>query len=367
MPSKNKNRIIVEDFAKGIAITLVVMFHSVELPKIPGLYIIALFAYVLVFFFFVCGVNYTDKGLSYIQNIKKRMMQILLPLFICATFVMIVMGAYFLIRNEASIQDLIRSAEIFWMSKWGAQMLGWDTTPIFYQRILGPCWFILFLVTASIVFYAFVNIALKSIKTLIPTLILLCGISAILIHFGIVLPWGMQNATAIAGLMILGAYLQKYNFISDSIKVDVKRIILSILLLSIFVTIQMFFQQAGLLTAGELGNVLGGWEVAIMFLNAICGTYFLVTISLLVKKTKLLSRFFIWCGKNSFLILMFHLSFVHVVNDILGVVQWNPSQELFCETFNPMMLVAFVLGYALTCVFILCINKCLALIKQKKS
>ena len=58
--------------------------------------------------------------------------------------------------------------------------------------------------------------------------------------------------------MILAAYLQKYDFISDDIKVDIKRIVISILGLGIFITIQMFFQQAGLLTAGEVGNVLGG-------------------------------------------------------------------------------------------------------------
>lgn len=137
------------------------------------------------------------------------------------------------------------------------------------------------------------DVALKNIKTLIPTIILLCGVSIVLLQFGIVLPWGIQNAPAIGGLMILAAYLQKYKFISDDIKVNAKRVIISVIGLGIFITIQMFFQQAGLLTAGELGNVLGGWEVPIMFLNAICGTYFLVTISLLVKKTKLLSRFFI--------------------------------------------------------------------------
>lgn len=343
------------------------MFHAVELPQMPGLIIIACFAYVLVFFFFVCGYNYKDKGLSYIQNVKKRLLQILVPLFICSTFVMIVMGAYFIIRNEATLQDLIFSTEAFWISKWGSHMLGWYPDVVLYQRILGPCWFILFLIPATLVFYAFVNVAIKNIKTLVPSLILLGGISIILIQFGFQLPWGIQNAPAIAGLMILGAYLQKYNFISDDIKVDIKRVVISIFLLLVFITIQMLFQQAGLLTAGEMGNILGGWEVPIMFLNAICGTYFLVTISLLVKKAKILSRFFVWAGRNSFLILMFHLSFVHVVNDILGVPQWNPSQELFCETFNPMMLVSFILGYALTCIFILGVNKCLALIKPKKS
>ena len=113
MESKIKNRIIVEDIAKGIAISLVVMFHAVELPQMPGLIIIACFAYVLVFFYFVCGYNYRDKGLSYVQSIKKRLFQILIPLIICTTAVMIIMGAYFLIRNEATLQDLIFSAEAF--------------------------------------------------------------------------------------------------------------------------------------------------------------------------------------------------------------------------------------------------------------
>ena len=118
------SRIIVEDIAKGIAISLVVMFHAVELPQMPGLIIIACFAYVLVFFYFVCGYNYRDKGLSYVQNIKKRTLQILVPFFICTTLIMLIMGAYFLIRNDATLQELIYSALSFWMSKWGCHMIG---------------------------------------------------------------------------------------------------------------------------------------------------------------------------------------------------------------------------------------------------
>lgn len=364
MEKAHKNRIIVEDIAKGIAITLVVMFHTIELPQMPGLIIIGCFAYVLVFFYFVCGYNYQDKGLSYVQNIKKRTLQILVPFFICTTLIMLIMGAYFLIRNDATIQELIYSALVFWMSKWGCHMIGWYPDVVLYQRILGPCWFVLFLIPATLVFYAFVGIALKNIKTLVPTIILLCGISIVLIQFNIELPWGIQNAPAIAGLMILGAYLQKYNFISDEIKLGVKRVIISIAALVIFIVIQLLFQQAGLLTAGELGNVLGGLEIPIMFLNAICGTYFLITLSLLIKKSKILSRFFVWCGKNSLFILIFHLSFVHIINDILGVPQWNASQELFCETFNPLMIATFIIAFTLLCCFILGVNKTIKLIRR---
>lgn len=367
MSKESKNRIIVEDTAKGIAICCVVVVHSIQFPKTVGMCIFAFFAYIMVFYFFVSGSNYKDKGLSYVQNIKKRLLQILIPLFICATFVMIVMGAYFLIRNEATLDDLIRSAEIFWMSKWGAQMIGWDVPQIYYQRILGPCWFILFLVTASLVFYALVSFAIKNLKTLIPTLILLIATSMVLIHFELYLPWGIQDAPAIAGLMILAAYLQKYNFISDRIKITPKRIILSLIGIAVFIIIQLFYTQAGLIAAGELGRVVGSLEVPLLYINAICGTYFLLTLSTFLNKTKVISRFFVWCGRNSFMILVFHLSFVHIANDILGIEQWNAFEKLFCETFQPMMIASFAISISFTCLFVLCLNKIISFVKSKNS
>ena len=80
--SNTAKRMVSQDIAKGIAILLVCLLHIIEVPQIIRIICGLLFGYAMPFFLFMTGYNYKNKGLSPWQNIKKRLVQILKPLFL---------------------------------------------------------------------------------------------------------------------------------------------------------------------------------------------------------------------------------------------------------------------------------------------
>lgn len=350
--SQAKPRIVSQDIAKGIAILIVMLLHTVQVNRTFGSIVAILFGYLMPFFLFMAGYNYSDKGLSVKENLKRRTLQLLKPFLIYSLGVFVIMGIYFIIRGEATVLELLKSFFVFLISKWGANLLGWDMPQVLYQRILGPCWFIQFLIIANIIFIPFSSWVKNNAKRLFSSVILLSGISVVLIDLNIVLPWGIQVAPAIAGLMLFASYLKGKNLIF-SVKTKTKWIILNcfacILTIALF---QLNYNSIGFLAAGEIGKIVGGIEVYAFYVMAIVGSYFIINFSRLVEKFKLPTKFLSWLGKNSLLILMFHMSIVHIVKDVLGLEQRNAAEQLFGDHINPLEVIAAIVVVILVSLFV---------------
>ena len=95
----------------------------------------------------------------------------------------------------------------------------------------------------------------------------------------------------------------------------------------------------------------------VFYLMAILGCYVIINFSKLLEKTKNVKRYFIFLGRNSMLILMVHMSIVHIVKDIFHLEQRNAASSLFGDSTNPMELVAFVVIVILVSLFVVGYNK----------
>lgn len=356
LPLKN-NRMISQDIAKGIAIFLVILVHSIQVTTTIGSVIGVLFGYIMPFFLFMAGYNYNDKNLSVKDNLKRRTLQLLKPFLIFSLGVFVVMGSYFLIRGEATILELFKSYFIFLISKWGLGFLGWEFNQILFQRLLGPCWFIQFLIVADLIFIPFYSFVKNNNKRLFSSIILLSGISVVLISFNIVLPWGIQNAPAIAGLMLLASSFKKNDLLFKK-DYKIKYIILNAIVCLLTIgLIQLKYNGAGYFGAGELGKVLGEIEVYIFYIMAVCGSYFIINFSKLLEKTNHIKRFLIWFGQNSMLILIVHMSIVHIIKDIFKLEQRNAVDRLFGDKIILMEIPATIVILIVVSLFVLGFNK----------
>ena len=361
-----KQRNLSQDIAKGIAILLVVQAHTLQLTKGIGSAIGVLFGYAMPFFLFMTGYNYRNKGLSPWENVKKRIWQILRPFLVYSLVIFFVMGAYFLIRGEATITELVRSYAAFLLSKWGARMIGWNLPQVLFQRLLGPYWFLQFLMMASIVFYLCVDRAISSTKHLISWVALLSGISVVLIELNVVLPWGIQNAPAIASVMIIAAWFRKNdNFFTEPSKKCWVWINSFVCLLTIGL-IQLKLSGAGYFGAGAMGEVCGGAEIYLFIVIAIMGTYFLINFCKLLEPIPVVSKALIWLGGHTLQILMLHLAVMHLIKDILHLPQTNAAEQLFVDKVEPGNILAYFLTIIVVVLIILLIEKVTALIKNQK-
>lgn len=344
-----KERMVSQDIGKGIGILVVVLTHTVQATKPVGSVVVILFGYIMPFYLFMAGYNYRPNGLTPIQNIKKRNGKIFKSMIISSLIIAFVMGTYFLIRKEATLYELLRSYGVFLISKWGARLIGINLPQIHFQRLLGPYWFLQFLMAANLFFYFFVDKATKDVKSLCSYTILLSGISVCLIELGVVLPWGFQNAPAIASVMILGVWFKKINLLSyENSNQKLVFINCLICLLSIGL-IQLNYNGAGYFGAGAMGEVCGGAEIYLFIVVAIMGSYFLINLCNHIKNVPILSNVLTWFGQHTLLVLLLHITIVHILKDIFGLPQFNAADQLFVDKMDfrtiPVYFLTLIIVY----------------------
>ena len=355
--SNKSQRMVSQDIAKGIAILLVVLLHIIEAPNIVRIICGLLFGYAMPFFLFMSGFNYKNKGLTPAQNIKKRLIQILRPFFTYTLLIAIIMSIHFVLNGEATLGECIKSYVGFLISRWGTPYIGWDLPKTLFQRVYGPLWFIQFLVPASVVFYLFVDRALESKKKFLITIFALATVSAVLVQLGVVLPWGIQDAPAIAAIMIMAAWCRQDNRLFKEPSKKMWKYINCLVCLATIGVIELTGNTAGYFPAGEIGGVYGGFEVYITLLVALFGSYFLINFSMLIEKTKYLSKAYSWLGRHSLLILIIHLPLAHLVIDAFGYQQMITEFPVAVERFSIDQIISFVVTMIIMCTIIALIDK----------
>ena len=104
-----------------------------------------------------------------------------------------------------------------------------------------------------------------------------------------------------------------------------------------------------------------------MIIIGVLGTYFIVNLSKLIEKIPLVSKFLIWIGQHTFIILILHVSFVHIIKDIMHLPQTNSAEQLFVDHPIHMNAVALVIAYIVIILFLLLHDKViLSIMKHKK-
>lgn len=218
------------------------------------------------FFFLISGYNYRYKeNETYKSRIKKRSALIteMIKFSVIMLVLVILIDIYQGKANE--IVNSIKSFFGLWISDPLSGIIGIPTIGTFLgnNRIFEPYWFILYLFTSNIVFFAVVNHALKNKKNFIIINIILISISTVFNIFNIKLPWGFHNAFAIASIMLMGALFGKYelfNFPLD--KNDKKHWILLVVSFVIVFTLGALFPRAGQISgSGQMNKILGPIEV----------------------------------------------------------------------------------------------------------
>ena len=342
-----RKRMLSQDIAKGLGILFVVQLHGLQLTKAFFYSWAALTGFSMPFFFFASGYNYRSKGLSPVQSMKKRVLA-LLKTYICWTLgVFIVMGIYFLVHKDGSLSEILKSFAGAVLSESGCKMIGWKLPVALYQHVLGPYWFLQFLITASAIFYLVADYTLRSFQRTISVIILLSGITFLFVQFRFFLPWGMHVAPVIAAIMIAGAKLGKDNRFFDSSPRKAWTVINSVVSLVIVELIQGFYPAAGILGAGLLGETAGGIEILFAFCFAVFGSYFLVNFGKLLEKIPVVSKGLIWCGQHSLIILVLHRPVAYIIRDVMGLPHFISGNPLYIERTSFKDVIAFLMIFVI--------------------
>lgn len=338
-------RMLEQDIAKGICILAVIVCHCIPLTEQVDVVLRTLLGYCMPFFFVMAGYNYRKGKRTPGQNIKRRAKQILWPLFIISTLIAVLFGAgLFIIKGTSVGVDFLKSYVGLWLTEPISSLIGFPTigTYVNSQRIFEPYWFLLYLFTASIIFFLVVDKALENKYFMIITLTILVAASMIMNFYSLNLPWGIHNAPIIAALMLMGSLLSKYKVLEKAVTKSYKDVNFWVCFVLVVLS-GVIAPRAGQITgSGQVTLILGTPEVLFTLIYAIFSTYFLIKLSEFIKNFWPLNKFFHWFGINSMTVFMVHLLYIGLAKTIIGA-GLNTSLA-FVEVMNIRDFAAYIIA-----------------------
>ena len=292
-PEKEKPRLYSVDVMKGLLILAVVLSHAwFAKGNILGDY----FPYSMPAFFFLAGYVY-KPGRTYLQNIGRRAVQLLIPYVFFSIYCNLLYPIYMKLVVGSQPMDL-----------WTATL----KSDAMNMLMSTPMWFLTSLFTASIVFFAVVNLVRKSCAKTFIAMAVCVGLTLVIeiIKKGAFVPWHLDYALFGCSMMLLGACLGYRKLLSSF---NVKILILGLILLLVAAVLNRFFpgsNKTSVVTYIENGKLYG---VLTCFAIAVTGSLGLLCVCTLLAKIPIIRPIFAWMGRNSIWILCIHYSFIMII------------------------------------------------------
>ena len=368
------NRMVEQDIAKGLMIFAVIFCHTVPLPQLADTILRSILGMVIPFFFFISGYNYkepeslpeTFKGKAglYWQRVKKRLRQILVPLLFCSLILLGIGAGYAALpsnKSNVTSLDMVKAFGGFWISEPISSAVGWHTIGSFdgIERLYEPNWFILHMTLAYVIFYAVVDWALSNKKRYISVMFGLIAISCLFNFFHLKMPWGFENSAAYAAIMLMGCGVKHKKLFSE--ERYTKKFwpwVNAAVCLVICVVLGFLWPRAGQISgSGQMTKIFdkiapqfGILEIPFTIIYSVISSYFLIWSCKLLAKVRPIKFFFSYMGRNSLMILVFHLVFASVACAIFGI-QMATNIGQYGE-FEPVRLAVCAITVILSVAFV---------------
>lgn len=323
-----KNREEWLDVLKGLAIILVVLGHG---PIFNEDLFDFIWAFHMPLFFLISGYTFHKKNSKeFFSNKWKRLM---LPYFFTCVLLLFV-ALIQSIKNNGLIWLNIRDVIIRWV--WaGIYGSCWSYDTPFKIYDIGAIWFLCTLFCASILFNYVVMLNSEHQLWLVAILVYL-GINT---KSFIWLPWNLQSAMVAVVFMYIGYMTKMYGWLNNNNENShcVPIIILGIISMIGIHNHSMVIMGNNSYTFGVLSLII-----------AISISYFKTIISkFIVRYLKNISRFLSFLGKNTLIILCFHLielDFIPWINYAIGITK-NSVLQYICIYIMKMIwaLIAILL------------------------
>jgi len=280
------------DATRGIALFLVVLSHSrLSLPY----YLIAFY---VMAFFFISGYLY-KPGKSYTENIKKKASRLLVPYFANSLILLIIYSLIY----KFSAKEIIEAIQGIIYSRNYIVYTGIEK-PILGTIANNPLWYLTAFFTTSLLFHAVVDYYTKKWGNLCYLCLILLSFSIGLTHLPILLPLSFDIVPFCTIVMILG-----YIFKKESFNLNSNGVVTFILFIS-YIALCLNHNPINL-SIREYG---GGQMNALLI--GILGS--LTCISLTNKCIfRPFKKIFTIIGKNSIVILSYHLMFIRILRMII--------------------------------------------------
>lgn len=189
------------DVARGLALLLVMVSHA------HGLNRFFIYYYIQVFFI-LSGYTYRPGRVSYAAAIKKKAKRLLLPYF---GYSALLWCFYALIRRDAAAMKQSLFGVLY--ARFCLYKTQTHEDNLYLLDIAnGAMWYLTAFFVTSLVFYLVADSCLNDWKVCTITAIVLLAVTGVLNELPVLLPWSIDTAGIAAILMLVGAFLRKWDF-----------------------------------------------------------------------------------------------------------------------------------------------------------
>ena len=291
-----RKRLYSIDIAKGILILEVVLGHA-WFAKAGA--VNHWFPYSMPAFFMLAGYVY-KPGRTYLQNMGRRALQLLVPYLFFSIYCNLLYPLYARLAAAPPDPDAIRN---LWFATLKSDALN--------MMMSTPMWFLTSLFTASIVFFALADRVRKSALWTGVSVAALVGLTLVIevVKKGAFVPWHLDYALFGCAMMLVGAYLgQRRLFTTFSLK----NVILGVVLLAAALALNEVFPVGKTSVVKYIANEKL-YGVLTNFAIAVIGSVGLLCFCTLLEKIPVLRPVLCWLGRNSLWILCIHYSAIMII------------------------------------------------------
>lgn len=314
---KETKRVKYIDIAKGIAIILMIVGHTINHGMIRN----TIFSFHLPLFIITSGFFYKEKTIN--EEIKNLLTKLLIPTFIFVFIVFMISN----LPNKGFFDSIIESIKVI--------ATGWSYKAKINYNFEGVnvVWFVYLLVGIRIIFRVNKKIAKNDEVYLFFIVMLEMFIGYMLGLNGYWLPWSLDVAFLSIFFYYVGYILKKYNLLEKIISNN--KILVLILIIWI------------------VGIKYSWIELAIRryphgcfsLITAVSGSIIVLKISKIIEeKCKIFSRVLAFCGEKSLYILFGHRIEINFINYNLSAEgTLNTSILVFLKCFFSMLFALIIL------------------------
>ncbi len=361
--SKTPHRLKTLDVYKGMAIMGVIITHLVLLQNgtdgtnnDPSPVVQFMFSG-LIMFMVVSGYFY-KPGKSYVQNIKRRVVPLIVVYFVSIIVLTTIVCLYMLalgydLSSYSFIDELLGS-----MFTKGSFLDVYSTEYEEAVRIIAPyevtimIYYLAILSGGYLIFYAIADRVLKDWRFTVAAILILFGISSAYICFvHIQLPFLVQLFPMVAGFLLFGALLAKYRFVEflETGYRDKRFWILLLVFVAIAAACLVLLPANTDLYRMQIGDY-GIFSVYTFALTSLsCGLVQLY-IALLFSKIPGISHLFNLMGENVLYLYLLHMAvakmliapFVHLDTTVHIPLDFYPALGLAFLTIAVILVLAYI-------------------------
>lgn len=344
MTNVNSNRIEWIDVYKGLAIILVVVGHA------TGIFNSYIYQFHVAAFFFISGWCAKFDGTSFLKDLYKKTMTLIVPLVTLIIFWSIIAnlmnacGIYKYFNEKDHLLSIFEATNNFFKS--GSMM-----------NLMGAAWFVVVLFSAALLSHFIYIITFHNKYAFIIASIYIYIYGYYMMCNGEVLNYGVDIAFVAQGYYGIGFFIKKVVPTATLSKKKWSTILFSVVFVVTSLNMKLMNVFVGDMSIMDLGNRSINslqWST----LAIINGILWLYVLSQMVSifSPRMLKEWLIETGQNTMGIMLFHFTFFRIVSVVLflfGAVNINELKNLIPSSnvdkyFLPIYILVGICGSVIT-------------------